>query len=600
MRRAAIKPSMPSTTALSVPRKLWSLLGSDERRGAVLLLALMLIGMLFETLGAGMIVPVIALLTQNPGDYAGRFPALRPILELMGYPDKKALVAAGMFALIGVYSVKCLYLGCLALFQNRFAYRAQWRLSQRLYSAYLAQPYAFHLNRNSAQLIHNVIREVDVLFAYAVLPGIMLCAETMVVVGLSVLLLFVEPLGAIIVAGTFGLAGLAFYRVTAKSVENWGRARQYHEGRRLQHLQQGLGGVKEVKLLGRESEFLEQYRVDNVQSAHVAQFHQTLVQLPRLWLELLAVGGLATLVLAMLLQGRTLDAVLPTLGLFAAAGFRMLPSVNRILSSTQTLRYGLPAVSTLHSEFALLGPAKIESRREVVPFRRTIEFQSVTYAYTGKASPALSEISLCVRRGEFVGFIGSSGAGKSTLVDISLGLLSPTSGRLLVDGQDIGIDLRKWQDQVGYVPQSIFLIDDSLRRNIAFGLPDGAIDEASIWRALAGAQLAEFVKSLPEGLDTVVGERGVRISGGQRQRIGIARALYNDPAVLVLDEATSSLDNETERGVMEAVRALHGAKTIIVVAHRMSTVRQCDRLYRIESGRIVQEGMPDNILAAST
>jgi ABC-type multidrug transport system fused ATPase/permease subunit len=285
--------------------------------------------------------------------------------------------------------------------------------------------------------------------------------------------------------------------------------------------------------------------------------------------------------------------------LFAAASFRLLPSVNRILGSAQSLRYGLPVIGSLYAELGVLASAQAPSDRNRMPFRESLELHQVTYVYPGKVDPALREISLRIRKGESVGFIGASGAGKSTLVDILLGLLSPNAGQVRVDSQDIKDHLRNWQDQIGYVAQSIFLTDDTLRRNIALGLPDKQIDEEALWRAVCAAQLAEFVNSLPEGLDTVVGERGVRLSGGQRQRIGIARALLHDPALLVLDEATSSLDTATEGEVMEAVRALHGTKTIIIVAHRLSTVQQCDRLYRLDQGRIVQEGAPRHVLAAT-
>jgi ABC-type multidrug transport system fused ATPase/permease subunit len=300
----------------------------------------------------------------------------------------------------------------------------------------------------------------------------------------------------------------------------------------------------------------------------------------------------------MLAQNRSLDAVLPTLGLFTAVAFRLMPSANRVLTSIQTLRYLGPTVDVLHAEFALVVPEPAEARHAIQPAPAKLTLDAVHYSYPGATGKALSGVSLSIERGHSVGLIGASGAGKSTLVDILLGLLTPDSGTVQLDGAVIQKRLRDWQDQIGYVPQTIFLTDDTLRRNVAFGLPNGRIDDAAVRRAISASQLDSLVASLPDGLDTVVGERGIRLSGGQRQRIGIARALYHDPAVLVLDEATSSLDTATEREVMQAVRALRRGKMIIIVAHRLSTVADCDNLYRLEGGRVVAEGSPSTLVPA--
>ncbi len=577
-----------ASTKLSTARKIWGLLTSAERRSAVVLLGLMLIGTLLETLGIGLVIPAIALLTER--DFASNHPALQPALLALGNPSQQTLVIGGVVVLVGVYLIKALYLTFYTWRQMRFAFDVQTMLSQRLFTLYLRQPYTFHLQRNSAQLIQNVTAEVDTVTFTAMLPGISLLTETLVLAGFGSLLLAVEPLGTLIVACTLGVTSWSFSHFTRGRIARWGEARQHHAGLRIQHLQQGLGGVKDIKLLGRETEFLEQYRLHNTQSARVNQLHQTLQQLPRLWLELLAVSGLAILVLSMLAQGRALEAMLPTLGLFAAAAFRLMPSVNRMLSAVHSLRFGLPVIDTLDAELKLSVQEAAGTHTPVTPFRAALELKQVTYTYPGAAEPAIKDISLAIQRGESVGFIGTSGAGKSTLVDILLGLLTPDSGEVRMGGKDIQHALRNWQDQIGYVPQSIFLTDDTLARNVAFGLSNSQIDEATVWRAIRAAQLEEFVHSLPQGLNTLVGERGIRLSGGQRQRIGIARALYYDPAVLVLDEATSSLDTATERDVMQTVSALQGNKTIIIVAHRLSTVEPCDRLYQLERGQIVGEG----------
>lgn len=586
---------MISNTKLSIARKILDLLTAAERRNAVMLLGLMFIGMVLETLGAGLVVPALALLTQQ--DFTVRYPTLQPVLRALGNPSQQTLVIGGMLILAGVYLVKAVFLTFLAWRQSRFAFGVQGELSQRLFTLYLRQPYTFHLQRNSAQLIRNAINEVSVFIFKAIVPGMLLLTESLVMLGLCSLLLVIEPLGAVIVASVLGAAAWGFHCLTRGRIARWGETRLHHEGLRIQHLQEGLSGAKDVKLLGRESEFLDQYRVHNVQSARVGGRMHTIQQLPRLWLELLAVSGLAILVISMLAQNRALEAVLPTLGLFAAVAFRLMPSVNRVLGAVQSLRYGMPVIDTLCTEFKLVVPDVAVTKRSVVPFRATLELNHITYAYPGVAEPVLKDISLAIQHGESVGFIGASGAGKSTLVDILLGLLAPDRGEVRVDGNDIQKNLRNWQDQIGYVPQSIFLTDDTLRRNVAFGLSDKQIDNAAVQRAIRAAQLEEFVDSLPDGLETFVGERGIRLSGGQRQRIGIARSIYHDPAVLVLDEATSSLDTETECGVMQAITALQGSKTILIIAHRLSTVEHCNRLYRLYEGRLVEDGIPSTMVS---
>jgi ATP-binding cassette, subfamily B, bacterial PglK len=588
---------MNSEHRAAIPRKIWEVLTPAERYGAVGLLALMFVGMTLETLGAGLVIPAIALLTQR--DLASTYPVLRPALEALGNPSTQALIAGGMLALITVFFVKAVFLAFLTWRQTRFVYGVQVQLSHRLFTAYLRQPYTFHLQRNSAQLIRNATTEVSIFAFQGVLACMTLISEGLVFLGLCCLLLAIEPLGTAIAVSVLGSAAWAFNRVTRAPVARWGEERQHHDGLRIQHLQEGLGGAKDVKLLGREADFLAQYGEHNTRSARVGQFQTTLQQLPRLWLELLAVGGLVLLVLSMLAQGRAVEHLLPTLGLFAAAAFRIMPSVSRILAAIQSLRYALPVFDTLHAELGLTTQEHGDARAPAKPFRKALELDNVTYQYPGAHTTALSGLSLSIRRGETVGLIGESGAGKSTLVDVLLGLLTPVTGTVLVDGENLQHALRNWQDQIGYVPQSIFLTDDTLIRNVAFGLPSAQIDEAAVWRAIRAAQLEEFVRSLPLGLETVVGERGVRLSGGQRQRIGIARALYHDPAVLVLDEATSSLDTATELGVMQAVYALQGEKTVFIVSHRLSTVTRCDRLYRLDGGRIVQEGTPASLLAGA-
>lgn len=569
-------------------RKLLALLEPAQRRAGLVLLVFLLVGMVLETLGVGLIIPILSIITDP--DVGARYPLVQQALAHVD-GDKARLVELAMAALVAVYTLKALFLAFLAWRQANFVFSIESSLSRSLYAGYLRQPYTFHMQRNSALLVRNVTTGVGQ-FAGAILATTMLATEILLLAGIAGLLLYAEPVGALVVGGVLALAVLSFYRLTKEPILRWGEARQYHEGQRLQHLQQGLGGVREVKMLGREENFVANYELHNVSNALVGKRQSIMTSLPRLWLELLAVIGLAALVLSMLYQGKPMESLVPTLGLFAVAAFRLMPSLNKMLLAVQNLRYNLPVIDTLYAEKRLLEdcePAPAAhggNTAEHLRFESGLRLSQVNYTYPGSSSDVLVDVDLDIPRGTSAGFIGSSGAGKSTLMNIILGLLTPTSGKVLVDGTDIQSALRAWQNTIGYVPQDVFLVDDSLRRNIAFGLPDDRIDELALKRAIDAAQLTQFIAALPKGLDTVVGERGVRLSGGQCQRVGIARALYHDPQVLMLDEASSALDIATEEAVMSAVNALRSRKTVLIIAHRLSTVAQCDALYEVADGRL--------------
>ncbi|MFM7292531.1 MAG: ABC transporter ATP-binding protein [Planctomycetia bacterium] len=565
-------------------RAIWSILLPHERRAACGLVALMLVGMLLEMLSIGLVVPALAFTTG--GGVAS--PAVARWREWLGDPSPNRLMLLVLVAMLGVYAVKSAFLLFAASCQTRFITSVQASTSRRLFATYLAQPWTFHLQRNSTQLMHT-ISEAQA-FSHICTMLIMVVSESLVLIGLVALLLWFEPTGAIVVAATLGAAACLFNAVARPRARQWGTSRLHHSQKFTQHMQQGLQGAKDVKIRGCEGEFVRQFRVHTDAMARMGARQSLIEQIPRLWFELLAVASLLLLTAVMVWQGRPSTVLVPMLGLFATVAFRMLPSVNHMTAAIQKLRFSETMIDRLAAELSL--PAAVPPAGPVQPlrFREAIALEAVSYRYPRSDQTVLDSVSLTIPHGGSVGFVGGSGAGKSTLVDVILGLLPPTAGRVAVDGVDIQANLRGWQDRVGYVSQTIYLCDDSIRRNVAFGVPEEAIDEQAVRRALAAARLDAFVDGLPDGADTRVGERGVRLSGGQRQRIGIARALYHDPQVLVLDEATSALDTETEQEVMAAVNALHGTKTLIIVAHRLSTVSDCDRLYRLDGGRVVASG----------
>ena len=570
----------------------WKLFTNSDRIAFIRIVVMVIIGMFLETISLGIVVPIIGILTQD--DYQQKYPF---IVDIFGNLSREELISAVMVAMVLIYVVRSLFLFWSLWIQKGFSASVSGRLSQSLFSIYLRQPYMFHLQRNSSTLMRNAKNATSVVTC-GVDPFLVLLTDGLVAIAMFALLIAVEPVGTLAVLFVFGLSTFVFQRTTRRRIDNWGYQVDYHETKILQHLQEGFGGAKDVKVLGRENEFLSQHEKHLGESIRINRIYSVILTLPRSFMEIITIVGLCLLVVSMVVRGRELADIVPILGLFAAAAFRVMPSINRLLMATQTLIFNRSIIASVYKDFLLDSPDSLTVKSNT-KFASQLELVDVSFQYPTAATASLQNVSLVVKRGEAVGFVGPSGAGKSTLVDVILGLFAPTSGVVKVDGQDVQQNLRNWQNQIGYVPQAIYLTDDTLRRNVAFGLNDENIDDNLVRDAIRLAQLEEFVATLPEKLETVVGERGVRLSGGQRQRIGIARALYHNPSVLVLDEATSSLDTPTEHGVMQAVQALQGSKTVLIVAHRLSTVEYCDRLYKIENARITEEGTFDEVVQRS-
>ena len=564
---------------------IWSILTPRQRRAALVLLGLMLVSTALEMLSIGLIVPALAVMTNGSQTIS---PTVAHWLDWRGNPTTNQLILGSLLMLLGVYAVKSIFLIFAASWEARFITAVQASTSRRLFSLYLSQPWSFHLQRNSAELMRS-INDVQG-FANVCSTVLMTLSEGFVTIGLVALLLWLEPTGAILVGGVLAAAAWAYNWLTKSRTRRWGNSRLKHAQLLMKEMQHGLGGAKDVKILGCEREFVEQFWIHSDGVARMAARESLIHRLPRQWFELLAIVALLLLAAVMIRQEKPAQALIPMLGLFATVAYRLLPSIDRMTTSIQHLHFHNAMIANLGDELSLEKNFPAAQPARPLDFRAAIAIEAVSFSYTTGHEPALHDVNIRIPHDSSVGFVGGSGAGKSTLIDIILGLLPPTAGCVSVDGVDIQGNLRGWQNLVGYVSQTIYLCDDTIRRNIAFGVPEKEIDDAAVRRALVSAQLDGFVDGLPEGVQTFVGERGVRLSGGQRQRIGIARALYRDPQVLVLDEATSALDSQTEREVMAAVNSLHGAKTLIIVAHRLSTVAECDLLFRLEGGRVIQSG----------
>ena len=566
----------------------------------LLLLAMILVGTLFEILGIGLIIPVI-MVVMDP-TFVDKYPEVISLVSYLIEPSYNNIMAFSFASLILFYIVKTLYLVVLAHRQGVVIYGLKEEIGRRLFTSYMLKSYEFHLLNNSAELIRNLTSEVGNL-GVVLRAGMAIIVDGIVLLSVFALLVYVDPLGSLTITILLAVSAIGFQQITKRRLIKYGKSRQYNEGKRIQHIQQGLFSIKDIKVLGREKVFINWFAKHNRDGNNAERFQYVMGAIPRLFLEFLVVLGLAALISIQILSGQSIESITLVLGVYAVAIFRLLPSINRILAATQQLRFCFPSLAVVAQELGRMkGKEALPSEnlgtmrdKQVPYFTRSIGVQNLSFRHFGTDSNVLDNINLDIKAGEFIGIVGDSGAGKSTLIDIILGLLTPSAGDILVDGQNIQDDLRGWQQQIGYVPQNIHLTDDSIRQNIAFGIEDTLISNVDIDRVIRAAQLSDLINALPKSVDTIIGEHGVRLSGGQRQRVGIARALYHDPKILIFDEATSALDQTTESELMSTIDTLRGQKTIISVTHRITSLATCDRVYRIENGRVVDEENLNNL-----
>ena len=545
--------------------------------------------MCLETLSVGMVIPAVGILLQP--DYLSQFPRVDHILSYLGDPKGDPLVIMGLLSLAGIFTIKNIFLFFQILYQGTFVFSAQREVAANLFRNYLSKPYSFHLQTNSSVLIRNLTTEINSFCQYVLMPILNLTSEVLVVLALLILLLFVEPIPTLCLGlCLIGIASI-FYRFTNSKVARWGKARQVADEEKIKCLQQGFGGIKQIMLGQNLDYFLRIFQRPNIVSGLMTKKEYIFQYLPKQFIEILAISGLVGVCLFMVFQERSGLEVMAMLSLLATAGFRLIPSFSRILRNLQSIRFGWASVDVLTDEFGEVeNRDKISSKiEEIEPasFTDNFSLKNIAFSYGLNNEELLSDLNFEAKRGECIGIVGESGVGKSTLTNLLLGLVSPSSGIMEVDGCRIKAEnIRSWQQMIGYVPQEIYLLDDTIEHNIAFGINEEVIDHSQVREVVEKAGIPKFISSLDEGLNTKIGERGVRLSGGQRQRIGIARALYQNPQVLILDESTSALDEKTEEGILEELRLMKGKVTMIIVAHRQSTLQFCDRIYKMESGRL--------------
>ena len=577
-------PSAVLQPKIGTLRKLWKLIPRAQRRQTPLLLLLLLIGTTFEVVGIGLLVPLVNLLTNENALPDNSI--LSPVFSLFGSTTQLQMLTVGFISIGVVVLVKNLYLIFTTYFQNWQVSKIRTSVDTRLFEHYLQANYTFHLGSNSSTLSRNLITEVDQVTTQVLTPMFAVAVEGAAILGIMALLIYVEPLASLTLVAFFAICGITYTKAVSLFFNRIGVQRAALRGEAFRIIAETLGGIKQVKILGRENFFQTRFSANSKNSVRLFARAETMQRIPAFLVELWGVLGLLVVVFAMLLQGKSTVAIVSSLGLFVGASFRFVPALNRILSALQTLKLAKPAIDVVCEEVSRTTASQASKAR--INFASELKFDKISFSYDSEAAHVLHNVSLTLAAGESLGIVGRSGAGKTTLVDLLLGLFAPTSGRVIVDGKVIDLTRSSWQSEVGYVPQEIFLIDDTIRNNIAFGIAAHEISEAKIEKSIATAQLTGFVNALPNGLDTVTGERGVRLSGGQRQRIGIARALYHEPSFLVLDEATSALDLEIESEFIETLEAIHRQITMIIVSHRMSTLKYCDRIVRLEGGALTE------------
>lgn len=539
--------------------------------------------MLLEMLGATLIIPVLACVL-NINKYLDSS-LVQFLIYIFKIDDYRDLIYLALVTLILVYLIKAMYLNWLSLIQAKYVFNLQANISCRLFSLYVIQPFSFHLQRNSAYLIRNVTTETQQLVESAFLPLMLIINEAIVIAGLIILMILITPIKAMILLCTILLGVLTVQLLTKNLLFKLGHIRQANEGLKIKAAQEGLGGIKEIKLLGREKDVLKKFAmfVNSVAIASAKRY--SVQQYPRIWIEFLGVAALISLIILDLLKGMNAVDIIPDVAFIGMISFRMLPSCNRLVSAIQSINFSLPVIMLVKEELKLEGSNSTFCYKNFNNFSKEIKLNDVSFYYEINR-PIINHVFLDIKKGQKIGIIGTSGAGKSTFVDLILGLHVPKTGTIKVDGLDIAGNLRGWQAILGYVPQSIYLSDDTLKSNVAFGVPDSDINIDDVLYALKLAHLDNYVSELSEGIETILGERGVRLSGGQRQRIGIARALYRRPKLLVLDEATSALDTEIEKEVMKSIYSLDDSITIIIVAHRLSTLDGCDKIITLSNGNL--------------
>jgi len=580
-------------------QKINQIFDKKQKRQLVLLGFMIFIGGFLETLGVSTMIPVVTVLLtpEKVQEYIDKYEVLGNICTAFHITNVNQVAVSLLLFLMAVYVIKNLYLLFLVYRQNTFITQNRNNMISRVMAEFLNRPYEQYLGADIPTVFR--ITDSDIPQTFSLMLAVLSLASEVVVSCLIFLVLLIQNVKmTLFVMFVFGVLTLVIVKVLKPRLNRIGAKNQEIQSRIAKWRIQATYGLKDVKVLNREEFFVRNYYETGKVGANVARNYAVLNNTPRLLIETIFIVSMLGYITIYINGGGDVSEMMTTIATFGVAAIRVLPSVNRINTYITEIAYATPSLNFVYENLqqgmktdAMLAERKANSQKEKLKLDDKIELNHISFHYPDSDKNIFTDAHMVVPRGKSVGIMGSSGAGKSTIVDILLGLLHAQEGQITCDGVDIFKNYESWLAQIGYIPQSIYLIDESIRENIAFGIDADKIDEKRIWEVLEEAQLKEFIEELPEGLDTTIGDRGIRLSGGQRQRIGIARALYHNPEILVFDEATSALDNETEAAVMEAVNSFHGKKTMVIIAHRLNTIEKCDIIYKVENEKIVETSL---------
>lgn len=577
---------------LQIIKKLQVLLDKKQKRTMAGLMVLMIIGAFLQTAGIGMLVQAVNVVIDP--QILEKSGLVRAFYDFLGCGDFRSFSVTVMVLLVVTFVVKNLFLFVQQKLTLAFVYTNQFATSERMMRNYLRRGYEFYLNADTAVVQRSITSDVNNMYAL-ILALLQLMSDGVVSLFVVSYCLMTNGVMTVLLAVSLVVLMALIKGILKPIMYKAGKDNQEYYSGLFKWISQTVQGIKEVKVIGKEQYFVEEYRKCGSGYVNAVQRYSLYNNIPKLLIETVCIAVMMGYMIVLTLMGAASENMLEVLSTLAAAAFVLLPAVNRINNQINSIAYFEPffmgVTDNLQDEISdnHVNMAFASDEEEKLPLRHSIELRDIVYAYPNTDKLIFDHASLTIPIGTSVGIVGTSGAGKSTLVDILLGLLEVKEGRICADGAEVKERYRNWLKNIGYIPQMIFMLDDTIRRNVAFGVRDDKIDENRVWEVLREARLDEFVRSLPEGLDTGIGERGIRLSGGQRQRIGIARALYYDPEVLILDEATSALDNDTEAAIMDSINRLHGRKTLIIIAHRLQTIEKCDLVYRVENGKMVRE-----------